>query len=156
MNYFKFTIRKCTPVKTLKTFDNTVKQYDYILKTFKHDEQLHIEYHYECVDKKQGYNVHIHGYGKTPNKIPKVPYKKGYNIQILPINDSGADWQRYINKQSTTQEGIRQHIHEALNNNCGSRNEGRDTGDERCEAEEFTDEVPDDIRANVSFRKKLF
>lgn len=113
MNYYCLTIRKCTPIKTVKQLDRVLKDYDYYLQCLrKRDVSMKVESHLECVDKKQGYNVHMHCMIKTPATIFAVQ-KRGFSIKLEKCNSKIA-WKIYISKQKITEHDIRQHMYDML------------------------------------------
>lgn len=111
MNYYCLTIRKCTPCKNAKQAERCFRDYEYIMKGIKrHYEDAHLEYHYECVEKKNGtYNIHLHGMIKTGKQEMYMKSRKGYSIRLERTRSRQA-WQIYITKRPITKEYIMEHI----------------------------------------------
>lgn len=110
MKYYCLTIRKCTPIRTYKQCQRLFNDYENILKYLKRkDETMHIEYHYECVIKKNGkYNIHLHAMLKTRNGPPRM-YKQGFSI-LMESCRSNAAWTKYITKQPMTKADIMHYV----------------------------------------------
>lgn len=111
MNYYCLTIRKCTPCKTSKQAVRCFRDYEYMIKKIKDDyEDAHIEYHYECVEKKNGtYNIHLHGMIKTKCDQLYMSSRKGFSIR-LELTKSRQAWLVYITKGPMKKRDILDHI----------------------------------------------
>lgn len=144
MNYYCFTMRKCTPVKTHKQAVRVISDYEYYLQKMKIlDEGMHIEYHYECVDKLNGsYNVHLHAMLKTPNKYIRIEQKKGFSIRCEQVRCKQA-WNLYITKSHTTKDEILNMIYNKTQFSHDS-------------IEDELIDIPDAPEDSIIYKKKLF
>lgn len=112
MLYYCLTLRKCTPIKTVKQLDRVIADYEYYIKNIAANAELQVESHLECVDKKTGYNVHLHAMIKTPIKL-HAKQKKGFSIRLEECKSKAA-WQCYITKDNVTSNLIRQHMYDMI------------------------------------------
>lgn len=110
MYYYCLTIRKCTPVKTSVSLRSVLNVYESYMRYLKqHYLDANIQYHYENVTKKSGFNVHLHCMIKYPRLGIFMSGKKGYSIRLERCKSPMA-WQTYISKNPYTKSEMIEHI----------------------------------------------
>lgn len=150
MHYYCFTIRKCSPAKTVKTVERTMLIYESYLNYLKRmDEKMEVEYHYECVTNLKGsFNVHLHAMLKTPStRTPYVKHKKGYSIRLEKCQSPTA-WKMYITKDNKTKDDIINYVSHTITVTPTL------TATNDTDSEDLS--IPDAPEMNVLYKKKLF
>lgn len=106
MNYYSFTLRKTTPVKTEKSLIRVLDFYDSWIKKFKQTyTDSEIDYHYEYVTKLKGHNVHIHAMIKSHRTQLYINPKKGFHVYIERCQSPIA-WEAYITKDGKNRQDM--------------------------------------------------
>jgi len=165
MLHYSVTIRRCVPVKTIKSLHACMKVYrTYITRLKKFYKDARFEIHYEYVDKKNGsVNVHVHmmitqeGNDRDDIRIPK-----GYYVDFQEVRNTFA-WKAYIEKLQLTEMEVIQYCENKFNNipmtplkpRSNSRNEVRKytrAGHEDGDISE--DEITDEIIHKLKMTKK--
>lgn len=107
-DYYCLTIRKCSNVKTYKSAERVLNDYDYYLNNLKSTQgikELSINYEVKMNMKKQ-FNIHVHCTLKVrrDDQVYASP-KKGWSIR-LELCKSLRRWTSYVGKQRISRGDI--------------------------------------------------
>lgn len=114
MQYYTFTIRKCSNSKSISVLKRTLNFYESVIKYIKGvHEKVDCRYHYEyTIHEKDSYNVHLHAMIKYPNNAKVKLYfkgKQGFSIRYEKCDVKEA-WDCYISKSPYTRQRIEELI----------------------------------------------